>query len=79
MQNSLLQSWGETNLTKSEIMFGCITLEKNSIINHIILEAKYYIYVCKLEKCIPLFNRLKYCLRISENIEKRIAIKAKKS
>ena len=76
---NLLQPFGVTNLTKSEIILGCITLaQQNSIINHIILEAKYYIYVCKLEKCIPLYNRFKNRLRITENIEKQIAIKAKK-
>ena len=52
----LLQPFGMTNLTKSEIILGITTSEQQNIINHIILETKYYIYVCKLEKCLPLFN-----------------------
>ena len=48
--DKLLQPFGVTNLTKSEIILGVETTpEQNEIINHIILEVKYYIYVCKLE------------------------------
>ena len=75
---NLLQPFGVTNLTKSEIILGITTAEQQNIINHIILETKYYIYVCKLEKCLPLFNRLKNRLKITENIEKQIAIKSNK-
>ena len=77
--DKLLQPFGVTNLTKSEIILGVETTpEQNEIINHIILEVKYYIYVCKLEKCNPLFNRIKNRLKITERIENEIAFKAKK-
>ena len=77
--DELLQPFGVTNLTKSEIIFGVETTPaQNEIINHIILEVKYYIYVCKLEKCNPLFNRIKTRLRITEHMEHEIALKAKK-
>ena len=76
---NLLQPFGVTNLTKSEVILGFITTnQQNSVINHIILETKYFIYVCKLEKCKPLFSRLKKRLKITENIEKQIAIKTNK-
>ena len=76
MIENLLLPFGVTNLTKSEIILGFITTEQqNSFINHINLEAKYNIHLCKLEKCIPLFNRK---TRITENIEKQLTIKAKK-
>ena len=76
---NLLQPFGVTNLTNSEIILGFMTTEKqNSIINHIILEAKYYIYVCKLEKCIPLYSRFKNRLRITENIKNKSQPKLKK-
>ena len=76
---NLLQPFGITNLNKHDIILGIITSDQqNAIINHIILETKYYIYVCKLEKCLPLFNRLKNRLKITENIEKQIAIKSNK-
>ena len=35
-------------------------------------------YVYKLEKCIPLFNRIRNRLKITERIENEIAFKAKK-
>ena len=57
---NLLQPFGVTNLTKSEVILGIFTADQqNSVINHIILETKYFIYVCMLEKCKPLFSRLK--------------------
>ena len=66
----LLHDFGVPNLTKSEIILGVETTpEQNEIINHIILEVKYYIYVCKLEKCDPLFNRIKNHLKVTEHIE----------
>ena len=68
-----------TNLTKTEIIIGVeTTSEQNEIISHNIFEVKYYIYVCKLEKCNPLFNRIKNRLKITERIENEIALKGKK-
>ena len=78
--DKLLQPFGVTNLTKSEIILGVETTpEQNEIINHIILEVKYYIYVCKLEKCNPSFNRIKNRLKTTQHIEYEIALKAKKN
>ena len=68
------------NLTTSEISLGVETTpEQNEIINHIILEVKYYIYVRNLEKSIPLFNRIKNRLKITKRVEYEIAFKAKKN
>ena len=76
---NLLQPFGVSSLTKEQIVFGVeTTAEQNEIINHIILEVKYYIYVCKLDKCTPTFQQTKNRLRMTEDIEKRIAIKAGK-
>ena len=77
--DELLQPFCVTNLTKSEIILGVETTpEQNEIINNIILEVKYYIYVCKLEKYNPLFYRIKNRLKITEHIENEIAFKTKK-
>jgi len=74
--NDLLPPYGIRNLTTENILLGIILKEKqNNIINHIILEAKYYIYVCKLEGSVPSYNRLINRLKITENIEEQIAYK----
>ena len=45
---------------KSETILGVETTpEQNEIINHIILEVKYYIYVCILEICNPCLTKSK--------------------
>ena len=55
---------------------GNITWKKqNNVVNHILIEAKYYIYICKLEKSIPTYRRLKNRLKITESIEREIARK----
>ena len=72
----LLQPFGVTVLTKRDIVLGFDTKDQqNNVINHIILETKYYIYACKIEKCLPKFCRLKSRLKITENIEQQIATK----
>lgn len=74
--NDLLPPFGISNLTTENILLGIILKEKqNHIINHIILEAKYYIYVCKLEGSVPSYTRLINRLKITENIEEHIAYK----
>ena len=76
---NLLQPFGVSSLSKDQIVLGVeTTAEQNEIINHIILEVKYYIYVCKLDKSTPTFQRIKNRLRMTEHIEKQIAIKARK-
>ena len=75
----LLQPFGVKSLSKKEIILGFdTTANQNEIINHIILEVKYYIYVCKLEKRNPSFDKIKNRLKITESIEKQIAYKTKK-
>ena len=65
-----------TKLDKKDIILGIELNDKqNNIINHIILEVKHYIYVCKLEKCNPSYHRLKNRLKITEIIEREIAYK----
>ena len=71
-----LQPFGVSHLTKKEIVLGFDTKDhQNNVINHIILETKYYIYLSKLEKCMPNFCRLKNRMKITENIEQQIATK----
>ena len=65
----LLAPYGIESLTATEIILGVNLDEKNHIIiNHIILEAKYYIYVCKIEETMPVYARLKNRLKITKNI-----------
>ena len=71
-----LEPYGICEINKENVILGFDTKEKqNNIINHIILEAKYFIYVCKLEKKVPVFNRFKNRLKITESIERQIAFK----
>ena len=42
------------------------------------MEAKHYIYICKLENCLPLYNRLINRLKITESIEREIARKSER-
>jgi hypothetical protein len=75
----LLPPYGISKLTAENILLGILLKEKqNNIINHIILEAKYYIYVCKLEESVPSYTRLINRLKITENIEEQIAYKRNK-
>ena len=75
--NNLLPPYGIKTLTRKDILLGVILKEnQNSVINHILLEAKYYIYICKLEKSNPVYNRLVNRLKITECIESKIAMKS---
>jgi len=77
--NALLSPYGVDSLTSKDILLGIVLNNRqNGIINHIILEAKYYIFVCKQEESPPLYHRLKNRLRITEKIEKMIAFKKRK-
>ena len=78
--SELLHPYGIDKINATEIILGILRNERiNNITNHIILEAKYYIYVCKLEKTMPNFARFTKRLKITENIEKQIASKGEKS
>ena len=77
--SELLHPYGIDKINATEIILGILKHERiNNITNHIILEAKYYIYVCKLEKIMPNFARFIKRLKITENIEKQIASKSEK-
>jgi hypothetical protein len=77
--NQLLKPFGVNSLSKENVIFGITPNDKlNNVVNHIILEAKYYIHVCRLEKNNPVFLRLKNRLKITENIERHIAFKNNK-
>ena len=70
----MLPPFGITKLCTKDIILGIKLDEKqNNIINHIILETKYYIYVCKLEESQPTYNRIKNQLKITESVERNIA------
>ncbi len=76
----LLHPYGIEKINTTDIILGILKNEStNNITNHIILEAKYYLYVCKLEKILPNFARFTKRLKITENIEKQIASKSEKS
>ena len=76
---NLLDPYGIKSLSDTEIILGVTKPEKvNNIVNHIIIETKYYIYVCKLEKTTPDFARLKNRIKITEYIERQIAYKKNK-
>ena len=52
--SELIHPYGIDEINTTEIILGILTNERtNNITNHIILEAKYYMYVCKLEKIMP--------------------------
>jgi len=75
----LLLPYGVQKIDNSEIILGILTENGiNNVTNHIILEAKYYLHMCKLEKSIPQFARFKNRLKITESIERQIATKSTK-
>jgi len=77
--SQFLKPFGVKSLNKENVIFGITPNDKlYNVVNHIILEAKYYIHVCRLEKNIPVFTRLKNRLKITENIERHIAFKNNK-
>ena len=76
--DELLQPYGIKTLSNKDILLGILVEKQNNVINHIIMEAKYYIYICKLEKCLPIYNRLINRLKITESIEREIAWKSER-
>ena len=78
--SELIHPYGIDEINTTEIILGILTNERtNNMTNHIILEAKYYIYVCKLEKIMPNFARFIKRLKITENIERQIASRSEKN
>ena len=72
--HAILSPYGIEKLSKKYILLGILLGEKqNNVVNHILIEAKYYIYICKQEKSIPIYRRLKNRLKIMESIEREIA------
>ena len=78
ISDELLQPYGIKSLSNKDILLGILVEKQNNVINHIIMEAKYYIYACKLEKCLPNYNRLINRLKITESIEREIAWKSER-
>jgi len=76
--DELLPPYGINALSSKDILLGIILEKENNVINHIIIEAKYHIHVCRLEKTLPVYNRLINRLKITESIEKEIASKTQK-
>ena len=76
--DNLLQPYGIETLSNKDILLGILVEKQNNVINHIIMEAKYYIYASKLEKSLPLYNRLINRLKLTESIEREIARKSEK-
>ena len=74
VKENLIEPYGLQNLTAENIILGIKRTDKtNNVVNHIILEVKFYIYMCSLNDILPCYNRLKNRLKITENIERAIA------
>ena len=76
--DNLLQPYGIETLSNKDILLGILVEKQNNVINHIIMEAKYYIYASKLEQSLPHYNRLISRLKLTESIEREIARKSEK-
>ena len=76
IEENLLSPFGVDVLTEVDILLGVKTTDKlNPIVNHIILETKYYIYMSSLSEQRPIYQQLKNRLKITESIEESIAHK----
>ena len=76
IEENLLSPFGVDILTEVDILLGVKTTDKlNPIVNHIILETKYYIYMSSLNEQRPTYQQLKSRLKITESIEESIAHK----
>ena len=75
LQTSLNNCNVRTSLDLYTITFGKSGNSNNiNVQNFIILNAKYYIHICKYRKTIPNFNCFKHFLIYKINIEKYIAL-----
>ena len=76
IMENLLSPFGVDELDEVDILLGVKATEKiNPIVNHIILETKYYIYMSSLKEQHPTYQQLKNRLKITESIEESIAHK----
>ena len=61
-------------LSLSDVLFGKFDIQNDFlVVNHILLEAKFFIYCCKLRKTIPLIDVFKVKLRATHDLEHFIA------
>jgi hypothetical protein len=75
----LLRPYGINSLENIDILLGFNRNDKiNDVVNHIILETKYYIYTCSIKEEMPIYRRLKYRIKMTESIERNIALRKKK-
>ena len=78
VKTHLLSPYGINSLKNTDILLGINRDEKiNDVVNHILLETKYYIYTCSLKEEMPIYRRLKYRIKMTECIERNIALKKK--
>ena len=76
VEANILSPFGIDSLSEADILLGLKPSEKvNPIVNHIILETKYYIYVSSLREEPPNYQHLKSRLKVTESIEENIAYK----
>jgi len=79
IEENMLAPFGISSLSEKDILLGLKLSEKtNIIVNHIILEAKYYIYVSSLKEKKNVYQQLKNRLKITESIEESIAFRKNK-
>ena len=63
------------SITFRTMTFGVIKSNyKQYMINHVILSAKYFIYICKLQKTLPIIYHFKRYLKNEIELEKQIAL-----
>ena len=65
----------QCKLTDEEICFGTLHLDQFYLVNTIILHAKYFIFVCKVQNTSPLFMSFLSSIRHLEKTERIIALK----
>ena len=62
-------------LTEEEICFGTLYLNQFYLVNTIILHAKYFIFLCKVQNTVPLFMSFLSSIKHLEKTERIIALK----
>jgi len=79
IEENMLAPFGISSLSEKDILLGLKISDKtNIIVNHVILETKYYIYVSSLKEKKTVYQQLKNRLKITESIEESIAFRKNK-
>ena len=65
----------DIELNRKIVCFGTEQIANEQIINHLIIQAKYFIYTCKLKNIEPTITYFKHVIKQTQQIEKIIAFK----